>query len=47
MSGYSKPSGVRFKILGLIKKQITLESASVNMLKNERKAVKKIIIEKG
>ena len=26
--------------MGVIKKQITLESASVNMLENERKAVK-------
>lgn len=42
MSGYCKPSGVRFNKICVfrVKKQITLSSVSVNMLENERKAVK-------
>ena len=43
MSVYCKPSGVRFNKIWVsrVKKQITLEVAYVNMLENERKAVKK------
>lgn len=49
MSGYCKALGVRFNKIRVfrVKKQITLESALVNMLESDRKLLKIIIKKDG